>query len=547
MSEIDPIKRIEELSEEKAKNDIERNILMEKAFKSEDPNTIYKAQQLFSRTIPKNKSNNGAGKAMAIDPFDNSTSLGYYNKNSTLSFEVLRGMSHTPIVKAIIGTRKDQIAEYAAPQSDKYSRGFIIRKSKSGRFQGHQEEDLTSEEDLEVDTLIDFLLNSGDEANRWGADSFEIFLRKIVEDSLAMDQGCFEIVRYRSGEIAEFMVRDGATMRIADSYDRSNAPETAVKIDGYYPAYTQVYQGQVHAEFYPWELAYIVRNPQTSIYQNGYGRSELEDLILSVSAMLNGDAYNANFFKNGSNPKGLLMVKDAAGLDNSKLTEFKNEWQSMLTGVENSHKTPILDGEFMNWVDLTKTNRDMEFSKFQEYLIKLTCANYKISPEEVGFTLENAATPFGGRRGSDEKEYSKEKGLIPLLKTIQRYINSHIIGPKSAGKYELVFVGHNQETEREEEERIQKSVATYLTVNEARKIRGFDEIEGGDIVLNPVMAASLQQGNASSAFMSGTTGLDDNVDAENGEEDFDNKSMQKEFDENPMVKDLNNWIDDNLR
>jgi hypothetical protein len=555
MADLDPIKKIQEITKQEAINKIEVDKLLSKAFSSEDPNVIYKAQQIYSSNVKRQNAQN-KGKALIIDPFEGNASLGYYEKKSNMSFDLLRGMARTPIIRAIIGTRKDQVAEYATPQADKYSKGFIIRKKKSGRRQGPQESDLTAEEEIEVDGIIDFILNCGEEENKWQFDSFETTIRKLVEDSLSLDQAVFEVIRYRNGDLAEFIVRDAATFRIADSYDdESYTNKGTQKIDGHYPSYVQLYQGRVHAEFYPWELKYMIRNPQTSIYQNGYGRSELEDLIQVVTSMLNSDSYNGNFFKNGSSPKGLLMIKNAAGLDNSKLTQFKKEWQSMISGVERAHKTPILDGEYMDWVDLQKNNRDMEFSKFQEYLIKLSCANYKISPEEVGFTLEGASQGGMGSRGSgkDEKKYSKEKGLLPLLGTIQRSLNTHIVGPKSGNKYELVFVGHDVDTEKEEEGRVSMAVSSYMTLNEGRAIMGLDPIEGGDVVLNPVMAAQMQQGAMSSAFVEAENNMgqssepnEENVELENLDDDQE-KSIINEFSENPMAGDLNNWIDSNLR
>ena len=39
-------------------------------------------------------------------------------------------MSKTPIVNSIIKTRKNQVADFAEPQEDKYSNGFVVRKKK---------------------------------------------------------------------------------------------------------------------------------------------------------------------------------------------------------------------------------------------------------------------------------------------------------------------------------------------------------------------------------------------------------------------------------
>ncbi len=86
----------------------------------------------------------------------------------------------------------------------------------------------------------------------------------------------------------------------------------------------------------------------------------------------------------------------------------------------NSHKMPILDAESFEYIDFSKNSRDMEFYKFLEYLIKLLCALYTISPEEIGFPLEGAGHGGMGKGdGKEEKDYSKDKGLHPLLTHVE--------------------------------------------------------------------------------------------------------------------------------
>lgn len=539
------LERINSIKEQEKILAIERDQLLQKALKSGKPTDIYQAQKYYSQVVNQKNSLRG-GKSIIIDPFESRSSTGFYEKSTTLSFDMLRGMSRVPIIKAVIGTRKDQVSEFATPQPDKYSKGFIIRKSKSGREQGQQEDPLTDQEQREVDTIIDFLLNAGEDEHRWHVDSFDTFIRKIVEDSLAMDQFCFEIVRYRNNDIAEFYATDAATFRIADTYEDETSNIEKNEIDGYLPSYCQIYQNRIISDFYPWELAYGIRNPQTSIYQNGYGRSELEDLVSTVTAMINADSYNSKFFRNGSAPKGALMVKAAGGLDSDKLNEFRSEWNSTMTGAENFHKTPILDAEKMEWLDLQKSNRDMEFSQFQEYLIKVVCAVYKISPEEVGFSTRGSLSGGSGGLGSGNREqeydYSREKGLRPLLRTIQKYINSHLVGPKTDYKYELVFVGIDSETEQDEESRLISAGESYMELNEVREARGLDPVDYGDVVMNPIAVQAKMGGNPSSdSFMDQE---DNSQFGQKMEEKINDNGDQKEKSEkNPFLEDLENWWD----
>jgi HK97 family phage portal protein len=294
---------------------------------------------------------------------------------------------------------------------------------------------------------------------------------------------------------------------------------------------------QIAAEFYPWELCFGVRNPSTNIRANGYGRSELEDLISTITSMLNADSYNGKFFRHGSAPKGALLVKKG-NLNPDKVAQLRRDWNAMLSGVENMHKTPVLDAESVEWLDLQKNNRDMEFSKFQEYLIKVACAIYKISPEEIGFTLEGSKGGLGGSdSGKEEKKYSMDKGLKPLLTAIEGWINKYIIGPKTGWQYEFKFVGIDVESAKEEEDRLAQAVTTYMEVNEVRKARGLKPKKGYDIILNPIISQMRQMEQQSEM---------DQQQGQQEKEDQNKVNTNPFMDEeneanNPFAKSFNEW------
>lgn len=536
-TESNIVKVLSDLDDRERKLIIERQLTLTKAMQSNDVDTIFKAQKHFNDFITRQAPARVDGmKSIVIDPFENAASMGYYSKHAYLSYGVLRAMAKAPIIRAIINTRKDQVAEFTKPQPDKYSKGFVIKKK------GQDDSEEVSDKDKRViDKLTAFVLNCGDDENRWDLDDFEAFIRKIVEDSMVLDQATFEVIPNRTFEPVQFVATDGATFRIADSIDNETNTKGARKIMGYFPSYVQVVMNQIVSEFYPWELCFGIRNPSTNIKDNGYGRSELEDLVTTVTSMLNADAYNGKFFRHGSAPKGALLVKKG-NINPDKIAELRRNWNAMMSGVENMHKTPILDAESVEWLDMQKTNRDMEFSKFQEYLIKVACAIYKISPEEIGFPLEGTKKNSlgGGDSGKEEKKYSLDKGLKPLLTAIQGWINKYIVGPKTNWLYEFKFVGVEVESAEQEEERLIAASAVYLTPNEIRKSKGMKPIKGGDMILSPIIA-QMQQAEQQSKM----EGMQQQQEAEDQERVNTNPFLDDE-DENPFAKSLNNWFNKEL-
>lgn len=527
--------KIDKLEELQAKLSIKKGLLLDEALHSTSPSAIIKAQKVMQANM---EQNNGQKKSFVIDPMDFNQNFGYKDKPFSLSYQTLRKMAKTPIINAIIKTRKNQIADFAEPQADRYSTGFIIRKK---RKLGEPERDNTPEEWRRIEEIQQIMLNCGVQ-DSWNNDDFETFIRKIIDDSLTFDQMTFEVVRDRSGALYEFFATDAATHRLADSYDDDEYDGDSKRemVNGHYPSYVQLYQGNVKADYYPWELCFGIRNPSTALHCVGYGISELEELVSTVTSMLWADEYNKRFFSQGSAPKGLLRVKGQ--VNEKQLQAFRQEWLSMVSGVHQSWKTPIVDAD-IDWIDLQKNNKDMEYSAWSEYLIKLACAIYAIDPNEIGFDISASAGQKSMFESNNEGKlkHSKDKGLYPLLKFVQRKLNKYIVSQIDPN-YEFQFVGLNGMSIQEELDIEIKKLSNFQTVNEIRKKYSLDPIEGGDTILNPtfvqqaMMKAQQEQGGMEGGNPFTEGGDEDSNPFLNWDEDDENADV-----ENPFLKSfLNN-------
>jgi hypothetical protein len=493
--DIDPIQQLNLIKATKNKLTAQEGELLEKALQSKDPDVLMRANKHWHDVQAREAS---GVKSELMDPNEWSEAVGYRNKRLSLSYGMLRRMAQTPVIKAIISTRQTQVSAFSSPQSNKYETGFIVRKKRD--FYTKDEPEITKADKKIVKDITTFLINGGERQNAWHGDSFDAFLKKITADTLMLDQGCFEVVRSRGGIPIEFLAVDAATIRIADSYDddkydgENQIVVTSKRelVNGYYPSYVQVLDSTIRAEYYPWELCFGIRNSSTDITNNGYGRSEVEELMSVITWMLYADAYNGKFFSQGSSPKGMLKV--SSGVNRNRLAEFRQQWQSMVAGVENAWKIPMIESDKMEWIDLQKNNTDMQFGQWQEYLIKISCAIFKIAPEEVGFNLGNASG--GGamfESGNEAKlKYSKDKGLLPLLKNIEFWINKWIINAINED-YEFKFVGMDVDSEEKELDMDVKRVGNFMGFKEVRKKHNLpQELEEGDFILNPQYTQMIQ-------------------------------------------------------
>lgn len=519
--ELVNIKSIDNIAEAKQLLEIQENLLIKSSLLSNDAQDILKANNYLNNIAKKSLNEN---KSYIFDPWQWQNGFGFKDKSTPLSYSMLRRMGNTPIINSIITTRVEQVAQFSTPNYEDRGTGFQIRRKRS--FFNKKNEN-TKEDEERIEWLTNFIFNCGANGNTWSNDDFNSFLRKFTRDSLELDQGTFEVVRNRRNLPIEFLATDGSTFRFADSYYKDKDKENELKhkeVNGYLPAYVQIYQSEIKNEYYPWELCFAIRNHYTDIRLNGYGVSELENISNVITWMLYSDTYNGKFFSQGSAPKGILKI--SGGVNDAKLAEFRQQWQSMVMGVQNAWRTPVMEADKMEWIDLQRNNTDMQFSKWQEYLIKLSCASYKIDPSEIGFPMSGSSDSKPMFEGNNEArlKYSKDKGLRPLLNMIETKINKYLIS-QLAPDYEFVFVGLDPEDESSLVDLDTKKLNSYMGIKEIRRMRGLPDMpEDDDIILNPyyMQAQQMKQQAQQGGDMQNMPPNEDEYN--NGEEYQDNNS-----------------------
>lgn len=510
---------LQEIAALQQKLEVQKTLVLQKAMLSDDPEKIIEAAKHWKDV---DKREDSSLKSYIFDPWQYAHQTGFKAKPASLSYDTLRRMGRTPIINAIITTRVEQVASFSEPAYDEKGTGFIIRK-KSGYLPKDEKESKKTDKKSEqiIEYITDFIVNCGTAGNSWHGDSFDTFLRKITRDSLELDQMTFEIIRNRKGIPQEFIATDAATFRLADSFDDDEyLGKEKIQINGYFPSYVQVFESQPKAEFYPWELCFGIRNHLTDVKLNGYGVSELENIIQVITWMLYSDTYNGKFFSQGSAPKGIIKINGS--INEAKLQEFRQQWAGMVAGVQNAWRTPVMEADKMEWIDLQKNNRDMEFGKWQEYLIKIACASYKIDPSEIGFPMSGSSESKPMFEGNNEArlKYSKDKGLSPLLKMIEHKINKYIVNALHQD-YEFKFVGLNPESEQEIVDLDIKKAGTFMSLKEIRRKYNLPDMpeDEDDIILNPYYFQMWSQQQA--AKNQGNPDSNAAMDAENPGQGFD--------------------------
>lgn len=444
---------------------------------------------------------------------------GFKDKPSRIDFQVLKLMSYRDtIVASIIQTRLNQVSLFSRPQPDRYSEGFVVKRKRP--LEKDLDEETLKRQDTEdreiIDKIQDFILNCGFAESRPATEimTFEMLLRRLTRDRLTYDQVAIENVLDNGGKLHHILPVDAGTIRYASvrhqaqatltpNFDtgsniiRPDTPEEVEEARNDEFTYVQVIDQRVVRGFTRDDLIFRLGNPVNDIYTNGYSIGELELLVTTITSHLQAETYNRLFFTHGHVTKGILHFQ--ADIPQRKLKALRQQWDAQVTGNLNSWRTPIFAGtEKIDWIPLNQATKDVEYMNWMNYLIKIACAIFCISPEEIGFDIgRDAGTPGGMFQSANETriKHSKDKGLRPLLRFIEDCINQEIVNKLNPG-FCLQFVGLDAETKEQAINRGKIEAGYLKTIDELRVEAGLEILgkeRGGHLILDPTYIGWLGQ------------------------------------------------------
>ena len=455
-----------------------------------------------SAALEKAKSADGvvAPKSWNINPHD----LGYSNSSleeigSTvhpgtvgLDYMTLQSVSRIPVIGSIIQTRIQQVSEFCVPMQSPYSSGFRVRlKDNEARTSA-----AARKEAREIEGII---MAAG---GRYGIGSFEMTMRAMLRDSLVYDQCNFEVLRTRGGQAYGYIPVDASTIRRAKPSTKKRSQRDKGHFylgEGDKLAYTQVVNDKIVNTYAHRDMAWGIRRPRTWIEINGYGYPELEELVNVVTDLLNATTYNSVNFTNGIHAQTILTVKSTMTAE--MFDAFKRHIVAMMSGVKNAKRLPIVqlqpDGkEDVKAVNLSQSNKEMEYSQWINWLLKITCSCYSMDPAELGFMFGNEGQANSLSTSGPEERIvaSKERGLRPLLRSVEGWLNTTLVNELNPD-FALEFVGLNQMSEGDRVELDIKALKAYRTINEIRAEHDLPKLESelGDMILDPSYLSTSMQ------------------------------------------------------
>lgn len=410
--------------------------------------------------------------------------LNYRSVPTTMTYETCRQITEKNVViSAAIMTRLAQAYTFTVPQRNAYSVGFKISHMDPTRKLSKSEKDL-------VMKMTHTILNCG-EGNPYGRDPFDTFTKKVLRDRLTYDQMNWECVSNFNGTPRSIHHVPAETIRLRRTPVKQDRAFTENEWRNM-PRYVQLVDGVIMNDYTEDEMVFGVANPRTDLRGNGYGWSELEMLISTITNHLWAEQWNSKIFSQGSTVKGVLNVSGKIPKD--QLESFRRHWYAMVSGVTNSWRTPVLNTDKLEWVPMQMSNNEMGYSQWIEYLIKMVCAVFLMDPAEINFDIRGGVgqQPMFMSTNEAQQKISRDRGLQPLLRFYSNWLTRSII-KKMHPDFMLEFVGLDAQTEAQAMELRTKEAQTYKTLNEIRSDQDMKPLDDGDVVLNPTYIAYVNQ------------------------------------------------------
>lgn len=212
------------------------------------------------------------------------------------------------------------------------------------------------------------------------------------------------------------------------------------------------------------------------------GLSPIAVAARDIDADNEAQDWNFSLLRNAARPVGALKVKGT--LPKVNRDALQRDFDRALAGSRNAGRPIVLDGD-VDWTQLSLSPSEMDWIGGRKHSQQLICRVFGVPPELVGDSEHKTYASYEQAR----KAFYMESAL-PLVDRIVDALNAWLVpqfGADLVLGYDRDAIEALQEDRAALWERVRE--ADWLTVNEKRRATGYDDIDGGDIVL--VSAAML--------------------------------------------------------
>lgn len=324
-------------------------------------------------------------------------------------------------------------------------------------------------------------------------DFFDTWIKKLLRDVLEVDAFCLYPNRARNGKLISLEVIDGSMIKpVIDDRGRVLAYQQIVYgvpgsnyirygLDTLDEVLPMPFPGLDGSEL-PQELIYQPINVRSD---NPYGIAPVELVIMAVNMALRKQSFDLSYFTDGNIPEMLLSPPEGM-MNVDQVAEFEDYFNAVLAGNDGARRR----AKFLAWAANPTILKPFVYDTvLDQWMLKLTCAAYGVTPAEIGFTDDvNKATSEG------QENVQFRGGIKPIAQWLAKIFKQIIV--LEFGYPDLKFVWEFNENEdalaqaQVDQIYIQNKV---LSPDEVRMLRFSDEVTGpAPVAIAPQLSGQTQ-------------------------------------------------------
>lgn len=412
--------------------------------------------QQFAKAVEKKKRKERF-QSKLIDPRNAGYGNGLLQTRRQFSLQMFRRVAEKAwLINTIIGHIIDKTMPYLRPLSAKGRRGFDIELKDPNEKMNEKDKKQSRE-------IIEFLLKTGWDDSAQHEDDLVHYVKKILRDVLTLDQVASEKLWSNGGKLLAFEAIDAGTIVRCD--ERGYDGDDKIR-------YVQMINSQVVTQYQQYQMLFQFQNPRTDVRHSLYGYSKVEQCIDLVISLINSFNYNSGAFTEDKLPRGMLLLNGDADFEAVEEIEdylIDVMGPSGINGAIGKWGIPIIpsgmsgDKGSITWQPMGSSNKDMEYSRWQDTLYMSIGAVYGVDIESMGIKSEKGAKIM--ESGSMQaKRYSDDKGIGNCLTFLERHLQHYvnIIDPR----FTIVFHGFEQDDAKETREENSSKLASYFSLND---------------------------------------------------------------------------------
>lgn len=219
------------------------------------------------------------------------------------------------------------------------------------------------------------------------------------------------------------------------------------------------------------------------------GQSPLMAATLAADTHNAGGKWNYNLLRNSAKPSGLIKFKNGYPTGDM-IQRMREHFKRNMQGGDNAGEIPMLSDD-AEWVQLSQTARDMDFSTTMASMAKQIASAYGV-PLPL---IDNDASTFNNLEQAKERLYTDT--VIPLLEEFLSALSRWLFPMFNIEGYELrldldTVPALEGLREKKFNRAVQGMTANMITREEARKMAGFPEVPDGEFMSDGVADLPLE-------------------------------------------------------